>query len=271
MKTFAFENEKGLRFKFNNYDDSLSYSLNGLGFSFDSNYAKLGEYFIANKKEFYQKTISFNCLFKNNENYRKLIHFISDSISLKIVYIDEKEYIIDIDIKDVSKKDIMTRDIVIATISCVNTSLFYDRKESIYELNVESNKNRWDFQWDLQFKDELSGAIELNVQGTTPSAFSLVVLGESINPSIKIIDKNNNETDINFNLTITANQKLLYSTVDNDLYIYVQNQDGSLKNAINSLDFKMNNFQKLQVGYNKIIATNINNATLTLFDSYTSI
>ena len=74
--------------------------------------------------------------------------------------------------------------------------------------------------------------------------------------------------------TLEEYEKILYSTKDDDLYIYKENQDGTLTNYFDNLDINNINFVKLPTGVCEIrlsADSDITNAKLTEYLEYKAV
>lgn len=273
MRKFYLENELGQRYDLQDYNKIITFSFDGLGFSFSNEYLELGTRFIKNKSKLLQKTVNCKLLVKNKEAYQEFIKFILMYDEYKLVYeIDDINYYIDVDIISVQKQDNIKDDYFIIPFELKNTSLFYKQIEKTYQLQAEENQNRWAFSLPFIWNNKTSGIIEVDNNGHIQSPFKIEIDGYCLNPKIKVTDKLGNIEEIIFNIEVKNDEKILFSTIDDDLYVYLQNKDGIKQNILSSLDFTKTNFIKISTGKNIVeIKEDITKAKLTLYEGYLTV
>ena len=115
VREFYIENETGQRFSMMNVEEGCFLSSpSGLGYSYDIQYAQIGNDFIQNIRKLTQGQISGELIFKKYDNYKKFIDFVESTEILKFVYKVPfengfTEYFKDIDISNVDKSEIRHR------------------------------------------------------------------------------------------------------------------------------------------------------------------
>lgn len=112
VREFYIENETGQRFSMMDIEEGCFLnSPTGLGYSYDIEYAQIGNEFIQNIRKLAQGKIGGELIFKNYDNYKKFVDFIESAENLKFAYKVPfengfTEYFKDIDISDVDKSEI---------------------------------------------------------------------------------------------------------------------------------------------------------------------
>lgn len=115
VREFYIENETGQRFSMMNVEEGCFLSSpSGLGYSYDIQYAQIGNDFIQNIRKLTQGQISGELIFKKYDNYKKFIDFVESTEILKFVYKVPfengfTEYFKDIDISNIEKGEIRHR------------------------------------------------------------------------------------------------------------------------------------------------------------------
>lgn len=109
VREFYVENELGQRFSLMDAENDCFFnSPAGLGYSYNIEYAQIGNDFIQNIRKISQGAINGELIFKKYENYKKFIDFIESATNLKIAYKVPfengfTEYFKDIDVLSVDK------------------------------------------------------------------------------------------------------------------------------------------------------------------------
>jgi len=276
VRQLSIQASNGLRFDLMDKKHFLSLP-SGFGFAQKSAYSKIGEYFIANNQELSQKSIQGEMIFTGDwyKNYLEFATFIKQYNGYKLVYgVNDQEYLIDIDFQMLSKADTKGNSFLNCPVTLLAKSLFYRSITREYELQEEANENRWSLQWSngIQWQDSVAGVLSIRNQGQVPSAWAIEIEGAVSKPRITILNEYGTEKEINFNVEIGSNEKLLFSTVDYDLHCQKVTSTGDVINLLNALDYQNDNFVKLDIGANTItVEDNVPRAKFTLFESYVAI
>lgn len=264
--------------------DEINYCLltdiNGLGCSYSTDYQQIGNIFISTLRTIEQGKIDGTLRFRNYDNFRNFIDFVSSSENLKFLYKiplnggNKEEYYKDIEIQDISKSNIkIEEEKVISTITFNCLGLWYQDKEFLYTIDTLEGEVQWNFRWDARFSDYKTRTIDFNNDGHVEAPFTLELDNNLINPGFYIM-KNGVVTDsLRFSMILNKNEKILYSSKDNELFIRKQNADGSLENMFiqEYIDLNNNNIFKLPKGLSQITLiadNNIYDAKLNIFKQY---
>lgn len=267
--------------------DIENYSLltepDGLGYSYSSNYVKIGETFINNLRKQEQTSITGICNFSKYDNYTKLINFIERSTKLRISYkipydeLTEIEYFKDVELSSIGKTEKKLNSILSCPISFNTTSLWYEQKEYIYDLSAGSNEVRWNFIWGSRFINYNSRKLEYDNTGHTEAPIYLEIDGIVHNPKIVVTDENKNKLfELKVEIDILEYEKFIYSSVDGNIQIAKQNIDGTYENLFKQqyIDITNNNIFKLPQGISKLTISSddeITSAKLKIYPYYRSI
>lgn len=280
LRKIFLENKKGQRYNLNDLKNSCFFeNISGLGYSYLKEYKKVGTTYVNNTNSIEQSKIQGELVFYNYDEYFNFILFTESSTDLKLVYMIAtknniyKEYYRDIDIECIMKSE-KKISLLHCPIIFICKTLWYEKNKTIYTISPISNELRWDFRWDSKFSSYDNRNIIFENKGHTEAPFLLEINGYVVNPKLTIYVDGLILYEINLKIIISENEKLLYSTNDNDLYIYKANQNGNITNLFNKLDLTKNNFFKLPKGACEIILSadnDITSAVLTIFVQYISV
>lgn len=276
---FYLINEKGHEFSFM---DEANYCLlsgiNGLGYSYNTTYEQLGDYFMPNLRKFEQGTINCELKFKNYDNFQKFINFIESAEKLRFLYKipfsnkEKKEYYKDIEIRSVSKGRIVEDDEkLIENVSIECLSLWYEQNETVYDISKKDREMRWNFRWNSRFTSYNNRTVIFENKGHTEAPFSIEADGYLLNPTVSIFVEGKKVNELKLDITIQKYEKLLYCTKDTELFIIKQNTDGTKENLFNSLNINNNNFFKIPKGVSEIRITadnEVSSAKLSIYVEY---
>lgn len=252
IRNFYFENEIGQRVDCQKINGSLFlFNITGLGFEKNVEYVQIGNSFIKNKEKIKQGIIEGELEFYDMtyDEYSNFIDFVLKSESLKLIYIPKKsnrvEYYRDIDVVKIEKNDEDDFNVLTSPISIYCTSLWYKENTVIYMGDEAENEIRWDFDWDSKFTDYENRNLIFENKGHVEAPFLLKMNGYVLNPKVQVYVNKQKIYELALNITIEENEKLMYSTKDNGLFLYKVHTDGTIENLFNYLDLNNINFFKL--------------------------
>lgn len=281
IRNFYFENEIGKRVNCQKINGNLFlYNVSGLGFKKSNDYVRVGNTFIKNKEEIEQSTITGELEFyeMTYDEYRNFIDFILCATSLKLIYVPKNtnriEYYRDIDVIELEKNEEDDFNILTTPITINCTSLWYKQNNIIYNVENVEDELRWEFVWDPIFADYEHRSIIFSNSGHVEAPFLLEIGGYIENPKMEVIVNNKKIYEVTFNITLNENEKIVYSTKENDMYIKKINKDNTYENLSNLLDLNNINFFNLPKGTSEIkleANTDILNAKLTIYEQYITV
>ena len=180
VREFSLLNEANQKFSLM---DIKNYCLftdpSGLGMSFDTDYAQLGNLFVANNRKINQGQIGGTVNFLNYDNYKKLADFVEKSEKLKLLYTipfkdGTKSYYRDVNVSSIGKTElgnitgILSEPIVF---DCL--SLWYEPRIIRYQMEKETNQIIWDFEWNSRWIAFNTSNIDFTNEGHVPAAIQL--------------------------------------------------------------------------------------------------
>ncbi len=283
-REFYLLNEKGIKYSFMDLNNSCFLTEpQGLGVSYTYSYEMVGDTYVNYSKLLNQNVISGVCSFKTYDNYKKLMDFVEKSKELKLIYkvptINKKfiEYQRNVVLKELSKTEIKTNNILSCNISFDTLSLWYIEQTYSYKIEPEDDTIRWDFRWASKWMNYNTRKIDFNNEGHTEAPFLLIINGIVENPKITIFDDKDNELySIEVPILIQEGEKFIYSSVDNNLMIAKENTNGTIESLFKQdyIDITNNNIFKLPKGECSISVSaeqDVEDATLTIYPYYKSV
>ena len=265
VRQFYIENEKGQKYDLMNYEDFCFLSEpSGLGYSYSTEYLPLGNTFIENIRNLEKGLINGNLVTKYYDNFKEFCDFIEQSNTLKFAYtvpFEKKSpitYYKDIKIASLKKtqKDNTSGMLIIpVTFDCL--SLWYSKNDIIYTITKKDREMRWNFRWNSRFTSYSSRNIVFNNKGHVEAPISVEMDGYLVNPCISVYVNEKEIYRLKIPIIIEEYEKLLYSTSDNNLYLYKQEKDGTLTNLFKNeyIDISNTNIFKLPKGISEVRLT----------------
>lgn len=251
VREFNLINEKGQKFSLMDIKDyCLLTEITGLGFRYNTEYSRIENTYTRNIRELEQGQSGGVVNFLNYDNYEKFANFILIAENLKLEYkIPQKnkiaKYYRDIEIQSLEKTEIQTNGIISEPIEFSCLSLWYEENKFIYTVEEIDDELRWDFEWDSRFTDYENRSVTFENNGHEEAPFLLEMGGYILNPAISVYVNKEKVNELKLDITINENEKLIYSTKDNELLLYKQLADGTMQNLFNTLDLNNINFFKL--------------------------
>lgn len=253
VREFKLVNEKGQEYSLMNINDyCLLTEPTGLGYSYSTEYERLGNTFIANLRKVEQGQINGIVNFLKYDNYKNFIDFIESSEKLKFSYKipfeqGVKEYFKDVNIQSVPKSEIQTNGLISEPVIFDCLSLWYEENTVIYTIQPETGEIRWDFRWDSRFTDYDSRNLTYINKGHVEAPVLIEMSGHLVNPKIELYIEGELYQTVAFNVEIAEYEKLLYGTKENEFYINRQKTDGTIESlfSLDVIDFENDNVIRL--------------------------
>lgn len=281
VRKFYLENEKGQKYDLMDKDNYCFLSSpTGLGYAYDTTYEQVGNSFITNIRQLQQGKIAGEAIFKSYDNYKNMVDYIEQSKKLKFVYeipfVNNKntKFYKTVEISSAEKGEKDTDGYLHIPIEFNCKTLWYEETETVYDMAKSSGEIRWDFKWDSRFKSYDNRSFTFENNGHVEAPIKLEIGGYVINPHLELYSNKIKIAELAFNMTLEEFEKILYSTKDDELYVYKENADGTLTNLFEDLDLQNYNFIKIPQGVSeiKLSADNeITDAKLTIFVEYKAV
>ena len=283
VRRFSLMNEKGEEYSLMDIENyCLLTSPSGFGYSYSTNYERVGNTFVENLRQLQQGQITgtINCLYY--DNFKKLVDFIEKAKKLMLLYAipyksGTREYLRDINIKDLTKTEIQVNGVISETITFECLSLWYSKNVAQYTIVPQEDEIRWNYKWDSRFTSYNSRSLHIKNDGHIEAPIELSINGEVINPVIELYVEGQLIQEIPFTVRIEQYEKFLYCSKDNDFYVQKQNTDATKENLFNLdvIDFDNNNVLKIPPDKSCEIRLtaddDISNAEITVYIYYKAI
>ncbi len=282
-RNFAIVNEKGQEYLLN---DLKNYAFltapSGLGYSYKTDYQNIGDVFIEDIRKRNQGSMTADLNFKNYDNYNSFVNFIESAETISLLYQIPfevkplKKYYIDVNIQSLGKSEKQKSGIITEGIILEYKSLWYEKQETIFKIEAKEREIRWNFRWASRFSSYDMRNIIFNNEGHVDAPFKVEIAGTVINPKIAIYRDGKLENILELPITINQNEKLLYSSLENEIYILKQNADGSITNLfdLDYISLQNENIFKLKCGISEIrlqAENDIVNARIIIYPRYKAV
>lgn len=283
VREFKLVNEKGQSYSLMDIENyCLLTEPSGLGYSYSSEYERIGNTFITNLRGLEQGQITGAVNFKEYDNYFNLVNFIEKSENLRFSYKipfknGYKEYFKDINIQSITKTEKQINGILSETIIFDCLSLWYEENKVIYEIKPTENELRWDFRWDSRFEDYDTRNLKYVNEGHVEAPIELVIYGVVRNPIIELYIENELYQSVEIKVDILEFEKLTYGTKENKFYINKIKTDGTIENLFTLDNIYFENDNVILIPKNKSCElrlkadTEISNAEITIYPQYKAI
>ena len=239
VREFRLVNEKGQDYSLMDIEDHcLLTDPSGLGYSYSTEYERVGNTFIENLRKLEQGQIPGTLNFKNYDNFQNLVNFIESAESLKFAYkipfLNRSiEYFKDVVIQSLGKSQKQTNGLLSEAVTFDCLSLWYEENTTIYTIEQETDEIRWDFEWDSRFADYDTRNLQYINKGHIEAPILVEMDGHLVNPKIELYVEGQLYQSVKFTTEIQEYEKLLYSSKENEFYIKRQKTDGTLEDLFN--------------------------------------
>lgn len=279
IRRFYLENEYGVRWSLNNPDTGLFIEPGGLGYSMDVSYSEIGHSFVRNYMKEKQKEISGTIVFGTAEPYvvcNRFLAFVNAAAMLKLSYkTGAGEYYRDVDLIEFGKTEITEARVLECEITLRCLGLFYSNQIDRFVVSRSEGELRWDYRWPARFNDYGVRMVSISNPGHVPATFEMELYGYCENPVVTVSQNGRELHRVEFPTILQPGERILYSSVDGNLYCMRMGEDGTQNNFADSLDINNSNFFKLPVGDSQIEFTSdtgaSNRTILTIYRFYRAV
>lgn len=269
VRSFALINEYGLEYSLNDAKKTgFLTDPKGLGYGFSVNYIDIGDAFIRTKTKAKQGMISGTLIFGSNKPYDvygKFSEFIRSSKEMRLIYRtpgSSTAYYRDVDLVKIDKTEI-ENGVLKCAVEFYCKSLFYSNTRNNFTVSSVEGELRYDITWPARYNDYSERTIILSNTGDVDAPFTLSLDGYCENPTVTMQKDGKEVACIKFPLTLQAGEKILYSSLDDNMYVYHQDAEGNKTNIIQLLDINYDNFFKIPKGDYSISFTSDTGAAYT--------
>lgn len=283
VREFSLLNEKGQSYSLMDIKNhALLTDPSGLGYGYTDEYQRLGYSFISNLRAITQGTIAGTLNFLEYDNYRSLVDFIEKSEELRFSYTipyqnGEKTFYRDIQISQLDKSQKQPNGIISESVVFNCLSLWYSSTIAYYTMQAGENEIRWDFTWDSRFSNYSVRSLNYVNDGHVDAPIEVEIDGSVTNPKIELYVEGELWQEVPFTITLSAYEKLLYGTKEDDFYLLKEQVDGTKVNIFNLTVVDIDNDNVLRIPKGKscelrlTAETDITKATVTIYTYYKAI
>lgn len=257
VRKFLLENERGQQFDMHNYKEGCLFTNpSELGYSYKSEFERLGDAFIESNRVIDKKDPTGIANFKSYDKCKEFIDFIELSEKLKFIYVipffdGDKAYYRDVSIREFQKTEKEIRRLA-CPLTFNGLSLWYEEKNFTYTIETQDSELRWDFEWDSKFSDYNIRNLSFINYGHVEAPFKIELDGEITSPIITILEDGEEVKKLDLTgLTIQENEKFIYSTRDTEQQI-IRMRNNLETNLFDFLNPNFINFFKLRKGESTI-------------------
>jgi hypothetical protein len=246
-----FENERGTQLDLQSLDTCYYSDITNLGVEYDASYISIGDKFVRDYLNPKQSELGFDLNFFRPNVYEKIqtvSNFILAAEQLILVYKPELESSIEYrrEVEMVSYlKKTGTSGYIAYTVSLRPLSLFYYKKQTKFYIESVDGEMRFDYRWPVRFNDYADRTVTIPSGSHTDLAFDLEIRGYCKNPKIEVVTNNKVTYSLTFPVELDTGEKLLYSSVDEDLQVDFVDVDGNSTNIFNKFDLNDTVFFKI--------------------------
>lgn len=280
-RSFSLINEYGQEYSL---DDARLYGLftepEGLGYEYSASYINVGDAFVRTKMKAKQGTIPGTIIFGGKAPYsiyNQFSLFIRGSKTLKLLYKvpgNARAYYRDVDLVKIKKTEI-EKGVLSCPVEFYCKSLFYLNTNSNFMISTVEGELRYTIQWPARYNDYSERTVILSNNGDVEAPFTLSLSGYCENPTVTLSRDENVIASVKFPVILQPEEKIIYSSLDDNMYVYKIGADGAKTNIVQLLDIAYENFFKIPVGDYNISFTSDTGAayetSLTMYKFYRTV
>ncbi len=240
----------------------------GLGYEFSTTYIDVGDAFVRTKYKGKQAVISGTLIFGSSSPYSLYTafrDFVREAVSLRLVYQppgSSAAYYRDVDLVTLEKTE-MEEGVLKSAVKFYCKSLFYSDTKNYFIVTAVEGEMRYDITWPATYNDYSERSVQLSNTGDVEAPFTATLQGYCENPTITLMKDGEAVKSVTFPVTLQSDELILYSTLDDDLYVYQVDADGNKTNIMQLLDIDCDNFFKIPTGDYSIRFTSDTGAAYT--------
>ena len=247
----------------------------GLGFDKETSYIAIGSKFISAELKDAQAQITGTIAFGKDGDktpynvQHEFTQFTELEDKLEFVYeTDAGTYYRDVDFISFGKTEI-SNGLLHCTVAFNCKSLFYDSQVDRFIVTRSDGELRYSFRYPARFNDYANRKVLVSNNGHTLAPFTAEIFGYCEYPRVVCLQNKQEVARVEFDTILQESEKILFSTVDGNLYCYRQATDGTLTNFTPNLDITNENFFKLPKGETELMIQSDTAATnRTIFCIY---
>lgn len=251
IRQFSLKNEYGQTYSLNDPATGFLQNPTGLGNLKESSFVAIGSAWMVNFIRNAQATINGELLFKGPhpyDAYAAFTAFIRQSSELSLEYTTSYgTYYKDVVLVSLEKTEITEGNVLLCPVSFAATSLWYASQSDNLSLS-DGSVLALPFTPPARFNDNTAGNVAVPNNGSEAAPFRVTMYGPITQPSIILLADGEELYRADIDYSALSGEKICYSSVDNDLYVYHENASGVQTNLFPHMDIENANFFKIPVG-----------------------
>ncbi len=260
VREFGLINEFEQELVLNNSTTGFFEDPEGLGFEISASFTALESGWVLNNQEEKQVPITANIVFGTSEPYTRaetFFGFLRRAKSLRLRYkTTAGEKFIDCLITRLGKNEIKEGNWLKCPITIIPLTLWYDEVAQRMEIEPGYTDGKvYPYSYSYRYQDFSSSQIDVINESDKPAGIEVEFEGPISNPILTIEDAVGNEAKCGIIGTADEGEKIIYSSVENDIYCYHVDENGTKTNLVPLFSLDDENFLYLPKGNSSIIIT----------------
>ena len=253
IRQFTLINEYGQSYPLNNVHTGMLLNPSGLGYTLNRHYTLFGSEWIRSDDQIKQTAITGTIYFGSDSPYERaheFVEFVMTSSELTLSYTTPAgTYYKDVDINKYSKSEIGESGYLECEVELVPKTLWYLPNNQIIKLEtVEGTGLRFTFTLPNVFQNYTNGTVTVENNGHVPAPFKASIEGPISNPAIILMQNGAVVSKLEVVADVASGKTLEYSSKDGNIYLYIDNGDGTRTDLATSLDITNDNIFKIPIG-----------------------
>lgn len=279
IRRFTLINEYGQTYALDDVRTGFLMNPAGLGYNIKGKYTLFGSEWLKSDDTIDQTTISGTVVFGSESPYQRaheFVEFVMTSQSITLSYqTDVGMYYKDVDINRYKKSEIGSSGFLECEIEMTPKTLWYLPSNQVIKLEpVIGTGLRFTFTLPNIWMNYTNGTATVLNDGHVPAPFKASIEGAISNPSIILLQNGIEVSRLDVIEEIAAGSTLEYSSKDGDVYLYVDDHNGTHTDLATSLDITNSNIFKIPVGTYQLrleADSQITAATFVIYKQYIAV
>lgn len=279
IRQFTLINEYGQKYELNDVRTGFLMNPSGLGYAISRNYSLFGSEWIPSDNAIKQTEISGTIFFGSDNPYQRaheFVEFVMTSHDLTLAYqTDAGLYYKDVDINKYGKTEIGPSGCLECEVELTPKTLWYLPNNQVIKLEtVPGTGLRFTFTLPNIFQNYTNGTATVTNDGHVPAPFKCSIDGPISNPSIVLMQDGVELSRLDVVEDIVTGKTLEYSSKDGNIYLYIDNGNGTHTDLATSLDITNDNIFKIPIGTYQLkleADSQITAATFTIYKQFIAV
>lgn len=253
IRQFKLRNEYSQEYSLSVPAAAFLYEPEGLGYEMDCSYLRLGYSWVRNYMKDAQQEITGSVVFTAADPYSAnadFLRFIRRSAKLTLVYTTSVgEYLRDVDLVSYEKTEITEGNVLECPIKLKARGLWYSNNVTRFSVEISSDDDAkiYDYEFPYKYQGIVNGETTVYNDGSVSAPFRASFMGPIANPKVILLVNGSEQARVEITGEAQLGQTIEYSSVDGDLYCYLD-AAGVQTNLVSGLNINYDNFFKIPVG-----------------------